>query len=147
MVMDDREEYGAGEDMVVTAYRAAPMAMPPPPPPPAPVMQAQQGAPAPTAAAPPPAISRSDRVETERAAATDRQAFDAAAAADRAADEPGEDVPPATADSPAVRDAWLQRIRELVAAGERDAARTSLQEFVRRHPDQPLPDDLRQLLR
>lgn len=42
MVMDDREEYGAGEDMVVTAYRAAPMAMPAPPPPPAPVMQAQQ---------------------------------------------------------------------------------------------------------
>lgn len=42
MVDDNRQEYGAGEDMVVTAYRAAPMAMPAPPPPPSPVMQAQQ---------------------------------------------------------------------------------------------------------
>jgi hypothetical protein len=46
-----------------------------------------------------------------------------------------------------VRAAWLQRIRELVADGELDAARASLREFVRRHPDEPLPDDLRPLLR
>lgn len=62
-------------------------------------------------------------------------------------DEPGTDVPPATMDSPQVRDAWLARIRDLAAAGDRDAARTSLHEFRRRYPDHPLPDDLRTLPR
>lgn len=56
-----------------------------------------------------------------------------------------EDVPPATADAPEVRDAWLQRIRELAAAGMLDDARASLREFIRRWPDYPLPDDLRAL--
>jgi resuscitation-promoting factor RpfA len=47
--------------------------------------------------------------------------------------------------SPEARDAWLARIRELVAAGESDAARASLREFMHRYPDTPLPDDLRAL--
>lgn len=110
-----------------------------------------------TLPAPPPA---SDEPETQaggnaaparKAAAsqaTEDAGFDAAAAADRAAgDEPESEVPPATADSPDVREAWLQRIRELVASGQTDAARASLKEFVHRHPDAPLPDDLRALQR
>ncbi|HVR80527.1 MAG TPA: hypothetical protein VHF02_00305 [Luteimonas sp.] len=62
-----------------------------------------------------------------------------------ASDEPGADVPPATMESPQVRDAWLARIRELAAAGNRDQARASLHEFRRRYPEYPLPDDLRAL--
>lgn len=63
---------------------------------------------------------------------------DAAGFEDQAID----DQPPATADSPAVQRAWLQQIRELVAAGEVDAARESLAEFKRRYPHYALPDDL-----
>ena len=87
---------------------------------------------------------------TRKAAAeqADEAGIDAAAAADQAAsDEPETEVPPASAESPEVRQAWLQRIRELAASGQTDAARASLQEFVRRHPDTPLPDDLRALAR
>lgn len=57
-----------------------------------------------------------------------------------------DDEPPATVDSPEVHRAWLQRIRELRDAGDLEAARASLHEFRRRHPDQPLPDDLDDLL-
>ncbi|HVI26471.1 MAG TPA: hypothetical protein VM576_09790 [Xanthomonadaceae bacterium] len=126
-----------------------PLAAPLPPPPPAPAApapQAKQAAAAPVPALPPPPAPRQEAA-TGRTAPQREQAFDAAVAADRAADEPDADVPPATADAPAVRAAWLQRIRELVADGELDAARASLREFVRRHPDQALPDDLRPLLR
>jgi len=60
--------------------------------------------------------------------------------------EPDEEVvPPATADSPQVRDAWLQRIRELARAGRLDDARASLREFRHRYPGVALPDDLRAL--
>ncbi|NUS37769.1 MAG: hypothetical protein HOQ02_01920 [Lysobacter sp.] len=119
------------------------IALPAPPPPAAqaPAVRTLQaepvaGAPAPSArkAAPPTAQAAEDAT------------LDAAAAANAATgDEPPEDVPPATADAPAVRDAWLQRIRELLAGGQADAARASLKEFVRRNPDAPLPDDLRAL--
>lgn len=61
-------------------------------------------------------------------------------------EEDVEDIPPTTADSPEVRDAWLQRIRELMAAGELDLARESLARFRERHPQHPIPDDLRPLL-
>ena len=61
-------------------------------------------------------------------------------------DQPDEDQPPASADSPEVRKAWLQRIRELLEAGDRDAASDSLREFVRRHPQAGIPEDLRPLL-
>lgn len=60
-------------------------------------------------------------------------------------DQPLDDRPPASADSPQVQQAWLQRIRELIARGQFDDARASLAEYRRRYPDQPLPDDLRAL--
>lgn len=60
-------------------------------------------------------------------------------------DDPGEDVPPATADSPAVRDAWLRRIGELLAEGKADDAKASLAEFRRRYPEATLPPELRTL--
>lgn len=61
-------------------------------------------------------------------------------------DQPFDDTPPASVDSPAVREAWLERIRDLVAAGHHDEARASFAEFRRRHPAAPVPADLRGLL-
>lgn len=61
-------------------------------------------------------------------------------------DQPMDDQPPATVDSPKVRKAWLHRVRELRDDGQLDEARASLREFRRRYPDAPLPDDLRPLL-
>ena len=83
----------------------------------------------------------------------DASGLDAAAAADAAAS--GEVVPsqaeldeepPATADSPQVQEAWLQRIRELLSAGETEAARNSLAEFRHRYPKYVLPEDLRRFV-
>lgn len=54
------------------------------------------------------------------------------------------DEPPAYANSPQVREAWLRRIRELIAEGNLQQAHDSLDEFKRRYPDQALPDDLKQ---
>ena len=62
-------------------------------------------------------------------------------------DEPLNDVPPATADAPAVRDAWLQRIRSLIGDGKIGDARSSLHAFMQRYPTYPLPDDLHALVR
>jgi hypothetical protein len=45
-----------------------------------------------------------------------------------------------------VQQAWLQRVRQLVAEGRPDAARDSLREYQRRYPKATLPDDLRALL-
>src|SRR3546814_1470997 len=69
-------------------------------------------------------------------------AFDAVPAVD----QPLEDQPQASADSPQVRQAWLQRVRELLAEGKPDAARESLREYQRRYPADELPEDLRELL-
>ncbi len=60
-------------------------------------------------------------------------------------DDPGEDVPPATVDSPAVRDAWLHRIGQLLEQGKRQEAKASLVEFRRRYPAAVLPPLLRAL--
>jgi hypothetical protein len=101
-----------------------------------------------------------DRVEVtgSRIPASAPQAFprdatglDAAAAANAAAEEGVpravlDEEPPATADSPQVRDAWLQRIRELLSAGETEAARNSLAEFRKRYPKYALPEDLRRFV-
>ncbi len=76
-----------------------------------------------------------------------QSAADQSAAGTARDDEPLDDVPPATADAPAVREAWLQRIRELADAGDIEAARASLQEFVHRYPAFSLPEDLRALER
>lgn len=56
-----------------------------------------------------------------------------------------DDRPPVSADSPEFRQAWLQRIRELLAKGEQSWARESLREFKRRYPDAELPEDLKPL--
>lgn len=68
-----------------------------------------------------------------------------AASAASVADQPFDDQPPVSADSPEFRQAWLQRIRNLFAKGQADAGRTSLQEFRRRYPDSELPDDLKKI--
>lgn len=65
---------------------------------------------------------------------------------DRFGDQPLDDQPPASADSPQVQQAWLRRVRQLVAEGQLDAARDSLHEYQRRYPRAVLPDDLRALL-
>ncbi|GAA5010409.1 hypothetical protein [Pseudoluteimonas lycopersici] len=93
-----------------------------------------------------------DRIETTGSRIRRDDAFgtgrvDAAAVADAAAEDGVpravlDQEPPATADSPQVRDAWLQRIRELLSAGETEAARNSLAEFRRRYPKYALPEDL-----
>lgn len=100
-----------------------------------------------------------DRVEVtgsrlrkaQGAAAATAADADAAAEADAAAaepwfDQPLDDAPPASADSPQVREAWLSRIRELVAEERYDEARASLGEFHHRYPDVAIPQDLRVLL-
>ena len=53
--------------------------------------------------------------------------------------------PPAKADTPQVQQAWLERIRALLARGEITAAQSSLAEFRRRYPGYLLPDDLARL--
>ncbi len=68
------------------------------------------------------------------------------AGADETSDLIFDQAPPASADSPEVRAAWLARIRELVAEGDFDAARESLLEFLRRYPRAQVPHDLRPLL-
>ena len=147
-----------------------PAAVPPPAPPapPAPVAPVVADSPAPAAmsagqiAAPARAqvpmmaksAARSGDAARERAADNDAaQAQEAAAMAADAStldtvavgDDPGEDVPPATADSPEVRDAWLRRIGELLKQGKHDDAKASLAEFRRRYPDASLPPELRKL--
>ena len=59
--------------------------------------------------------------------------------------DPEEDVPPATVESPAVRDAWLHRIGELLEQGKRREAKASLAEFRRRYPAAILTPTLRAL--
>ncbi len=108
----------AAETARVTAFGADPVPAPP----------------APEAASAAPAAPRSEA--TLRRAAPLHEFHDA----------PDHDEPPATADSPQVRAAWLDRVRELLDAGDIAAARASLAEFHRRHPDADLPPDLRALL-
>ncbi len=101
-------------------------------------------------AAPSAASDAAGSDQRQAAAAESSQAGMTQAAAGASAtrgDEPLDDIPPATADSPAVRDAWLQRIRALVDSGNGAAARASLREFVRRYPAYPLPEDLHALER
>lgn len=62
-----------------------------------------------------------------------------------ASDAPDADIPPATADAPEVREAWLRRIAQLQREGSTAEARASLAEFRRRYPDLVLPAELRAL--
>lgn len=94
-----------------------------------------------------------DKIQTlgTRNAARAAPAAPAAAApapppvASTVADQPYDDQPPVSADSPQFRQAWLQRIRNLLAKGETEAGRNSLQEFRRRYPDSELPEDLKKV--
>ena len=144
---------------------AAPVAPPPPPAPPSPAELRLPTASPPAGAAAGASTHTDaghDETRKQRArSAAPRQESSAAAEAEAASaldrvevsgsrvgydeDQPLDDRPPASADSPQVRQAWLQRIRELVARGQFDDARASLAEYRRRYPDQPLPDDLRAL--
>lgn len=134
------------------AAPATPAAVVPPPPP----ESATAGAPALPAPADAAAQATADLAtqdsatsEAERAAPARRTRearATTAVQAQEASAEPDEDVvPPTTAASPQVRDAWLLRIRELVRAGRIADARTSLREFRHRYPGFALPDDLRAL--
>ena len=128
-----------------TATGATPEFVPAPPPAPtAPAPDQRKLAEQParasnTASRPAPAAAPRPRND----AATDAELHDAAAAAEAGTEEGFDERPPNTADAPEVRQAWLQRIRELIASGDTTAARDSLQEFKRRYPDVILPDDLR----
>ena len=79
----------------------------------------------------------------ERAAASANAAAPARDQAGNAAAETADGL--GTADSPAVRDAWLRRIGELLAEGKADDAKASLAEFRRRYPEATLPPELRTL--
>jgi len=134
-----RVVFDAPSPVAVEAPTPQPSPMPPPPPRPAP--------PAPPA----PASAAADALPASAAfrvlaAPAPAPPADADEDATDAADAPDADVPPATAASPQVRDAWLARIRELAADGRADEARASLAEFRHRYPAFAIPDDLRPLL-
>ena len=111
------------------------------------ILDAPAAAPAPLPASTPEAVERKADVaptanqaaELDRAAMSDDQP--------EASDEPLDSMPPATADAPGVRDAWLSRIRALIDSGDVAGGRRSLNAFVERYPDYPLPEDLRALQR
>ena len=142
----------------VAAVPAPPQPAPPPPAPPAAVVASEAGTvqqmAEPARAMAKARASEAARERSEVSANAATQAADAAqrAAADATtldtvtlADDPGEEVPPATADSPEVRDAWLRRIGELLKQGKSEEAKASLAEFKRRYPQATLPPELRKL--
>lgn len=151
------------ERAATEAFRARQAVAPPPPPPPAGEPGAEASAP-PSAPLLPPPSGEEKPLEVEAVPAPAPAAQVAAPAPpappERAisaagtsagthtlqADQPDDVQPPASFDAPEARDAWLQRIRELLHEGDRDAARASLLEFRRRYPQHSLPDDLLPLL-
>ena len=104
---------------------------------------------APAAAPPSPQAPESVEGKADVAPAANQAAeLDRAVMSDappEASDEPLDAMPPATADAPGVRDAWLSRIRALIDSGDVAGGRRSLHAFVERYPDYPLPEDLRAL--
>ncbi|HST46105.1 MAG TPA: hypothetical protein VLK29_12885 [Luteimonas sp.] len=83
-----------------------------------------------------------DESRRARSKAMARDAAPSHAGADGAFDQPFDDQPPASVDSPDVRRAWLVRITELLEDEQYDAARASLAEFRRRYPDDAVPAEL-----
>ncbi|UHQ18435.1 hypothetical protein LVB87_09430 [Lysobacter sp. KIS68-7] len=138
-------------DEAVHPRQAAAAAAPAPPPPPAEaanaaadmVVELPPNAPAPAAAPAAKAAAAASLGALQRAA---DQAERAREEAEPQYAEPDEEVvPPATTGSPEVRDAWLQRIRELQKAGNVEDARVSLKAFRKRYPEYVIPEDLRPL--
>ncbi len=127
----------------VTAFPALPAPPPPVEPAVAPRALATESVAAPaarTAPTPAPTPAPAPAMATKvRATPT------AVLAQDAASDAPEADVPPATADAPEVREAWLRRIGQLQREGRTAEARASLAEFRRRYPDVVLPAELRAL--
>ncbi|WP_202839875.1 hypothetical protein [Luteimonas saliphila] len=99
------------------------------------------------AAVPPAARTEAEGAALDEIIVTGSRIEPAPATVDAHADQPLDDQPPASVDSPEVRATWLQRIRELRDAGQAEEASASLREFVRRHPQAEVPADLRPLLR
>lgn len=90
------------------------------------------------------ASAGSTEARAQRKAGTDMTTLETATG--DAPEAPEDDVPPATADSPEVREAWLRRIGELLNQGKTEEAKASLAEFRRRYPDAALPAELRKLV-
>ncbi len=122
---------GRAPDVKVVTDDASPMVLDAPAAPPSP--QASESVEGKADAAP----AANQAAELDRAAMSDTQP--------EASDEPLDSMPPATADAPGVRDAWLSRIRALIDSGDVAGGRRSLHAFVERYPDYPLPEDLRAL--
>lgn len=95
---------------------------------------------------PEPSAQRDAAAEADRVSAARPMAARAQPQAMAIIEDLPDDAPPASADAPEVREAWLARVRELLDAGDIGAARASLAEFHRRHPQAELPPDLRALL-
>lgn len=133
---DETSAYSAPEPAVAARVMAPPAPPPAPPAPPAPPPQTV----APAAAAEGGVKSR----EQQKTAAPAMNAMRAKTADNT---ENGYDArPPATVQDTSVRNDWLKRIRELMAQGDRDGARSSLQEYRTRYPDATIPSDLQPLL-
>lgn len=114
---------------------------PAPPAPPAPAPAADSAAPAGAAA------MANDAARSREAKSTAAVNAMRAKAAPDVEIENGYDArPPATVQDASVRNDWLKRIRELVANGDREGARASLQEYKSRYPDATIPADLQPLL-
>lgn len=137
------------------ARRFVPPPPPPPPPPapPAPPPPSEAAVASPAPAMPAAGVAPPPEPQTRSIAAPAREPLTVsgsraspAVEPDLLADQPLDDRPPASAESPGVRAHWLQRIRELRQIGREDEARDSLREFVRRHPHAKVPADLRVLL-
>ncbi len=140
---NDAVSYSAPAPVAAPAPVLAPPPAPPAPPapPPPPPVQSMEAAPA--------AASAEGAVkprEQPKSAPVTVNAMRAKAAA-TADTESGYDArPPATVQDTSVRNDWLKRIRELMAQGDRDGARSSLQEYKTRYPDATIPADLQPLL-
>ncbi|QNN47095.1 hypothetical protein H9L17_02720 [Thermomonas brevis] len=139
VVLEDAQPAPASAPMPAAAAAAPPPPAPPAPPPPIATAAAPRAMPIETG---PPAARA---LAAPAMAAKARSTEPVERMLDLQADAPVEDVPPATADSPEVREAWLRRIGELMRKGKTDEARASLTEFRRRYPDATLPAELRPL--
>lgn len=131
------------------AARAAPQAFPQQAP--APVVAEEAPAPA-AAPAPEPSSAlggaTADRIEIDRDtyADEDKASLDTITVTGSRIKRVDTDLPPWQQDGSLPPDQWLERVRDRIRAGDREAARFSLRRFTRAHPSVPVPDDLTLLL-